>query len=142
MLFPRFQRAIESILIVEDEPLVAFDNELRVMDAGYHVVATIDNETDAIAILQTEPIQLVLADVNLSGGGSGVEVAKVASGMDIPVLFVTGACPGDARQYAIGCLIKPYSAVELVKAIRAVDQLIRGEKPRAMPKSLNLYSEV
>ena len=140
MLFSRFTRSIEAILIVEDEPLVAFDNELRVVDAGYRVVATVDNEFEAIAVLKREPIHLVLADVNLSRGGSGVEVAKIASALDIPVLFATGACPNAARQYAIGCLNKPYSAAELVKAIHAVDMMIRGETPRAMPKPLNLYS--
>src|SRR3989344_3871703 len=105
MLFSRFTRSIETILIVEDEPLVAFDNELRVVDAGYRVVATVDTEAEAIA-----------------------------------VLFATGTCPGHAKQYAIGCLIKPYSAAELVKAIHAVDLLIRGQTPKAMPKPLNLYS--
>ena len=58
---------------------MAFDNELRVVDAGYRVVATVDTEAEAIAVLQREPIHLVLADVNLSRGGSGVEVARVAS---------------------------------------------------------------
>ena len=140
MLFSRFTRSIETILIVEDEPLVAFDNELRVVDAGYRVVATVDTEAEAIAILEREPIHLVLADVNLSRGGSGVEVARVASERDIPVLFATGTCPGHAKQYAIGCLIKPYSAAELVKAIHAVDLLIRGKTPKVMPKPLNLYS--
>ena len=89
MLFSRFTRSIETILIVEDEPLVAFDNELRVVDAGYRVVATVDTEAEAIAVLEREPIHLVLADVNLSRGGSGVEVARVASERDIPVLFAS-----------------------------------------------------
>jgi len=140
MLFSHFTRSIKAILIVEDEPLVAFDNELRVVDAGYRVVATVDNELEAIAILQREQIDLVLADINLSGGGSGVEVAKIASGLDIPVLFATGTCPNLARQFAIGCLNKPFSAAELVKAIHAVDLLICGQTPKSMPKPLNLYS--
>lgn len=140
MLFSRFTRSIKTILIVEDEPLVAFDNELRVVDAGYRVAATVDTEAEAIAVLQRDPIDLVLADVNLSRGGSGVEVARVASERNIPVLFATGACPGHAKQYAIGCLIKPYSAVELVRAIDAVDRLIVGKTPKTMPRPLNLYS--
>jgi CheY-like chemotaxis protein len=142
MLFSRFTRSIKTILIVEDEPLVAFDNELHVVDAGYRVVATVDTEGEAIAILEREPIDLVLADVNLSRGGSGIEVARIASGLDIPVLFATGTCPGDARQYAIGCLNKPYTPTELTKAIHAVDLMIRGKTPRTMPRPLNLYSPV
>ena len=140
MLFSRFTRSIKTILIVEDEPLVAFDNELRVVDAGYQVAATVDTEAEAIAILEREAIDLVLADVNLLRGGSGIAVAQVASGLNIPVLFATGACPVGAQQYAIGCLDKPYSAAELIKAIDAVDRLIRGKTPKAMPKPLSLYS--
>ena len=139
-VFAVYHGRSKTILIVEDEPLVAFDNELHVVDAGYRVVATVDNEGEAIAILQREPIDLVLADVNLSRGGSGIEVARIASELDIPVLFATGACPGDARQFAIGCLNKPYTAAELVKAIHAVDLMIRGKTPKGMPKPLNLYS--
>lgn len=140
MLFSRFTRSIKTILIVEDEPLVAFDNELRVVDAGYRVAATVDTEGEAIAVLEREAIDLVLADVNLSRGGSGIEVARVASTLSIPVLFATGACPKEARQYAIGCLDKPYTAVELIKALDAVDRIIRGKTPKAMPKPLRLYS--
>jgi DNA-binding response OmpR family regulator len=140
MLFSRFKRSIKTILIVEDEPLVAFDNELRVVDAGYRVVATVDTESEAIALLERESIDLVLADVNLSRGGSGIEVARVASGLNIPVLFATGTCPGGAQQYAIGCLNKPYSAAELVGAIEAVDRLIGGKAPRSMPGPLSLFS--
>ncbi len=140
MLFSRFTRSIKTILIVEDEPLVAFDNELRVVDAGYRVAATVDTEAEAIAVLERGDIDLVLADVNLSRGGSGVEVARVASELNIPVLFATGACPIGGQQYAIGCLDKPYSAAELVKAIDAVDRMIRGKTPKTMPKPLSLYS--
>lgn len=140
MLFSRFTRSIKTILIVEDEPLVAFDNELRVIDAGYRVVATVDTQSEAIALLERESIDLVLADVNLSRGGSGIEVARVASGLNIPVLFATGTCPGGAQQYAIGCLNKPYSAAELVGAIEAVDRMIGGETPKTMPGPLSLFT--
>ena len=38
MLFGKRERLIRRILIVEDEPLVAFDNEYLLKDAGYEVV--------------------------------------------------------------------------------------------------------
>ena len=43
MLFGKRERRIRRILIVEDEPLVAFDNEYMLKDAGYEIVATVDN---------------------------------------------------------------------------------------------------
>lgn len=126
-------------MIVEDEPLVAFDNELHVASAGYRVVATVDNEADAIAALAAHDVQLVLADVKLANGGRGTEVARVAHGKNIAVLFVTGSCPADAKQYAIGCLNKPYTARELVAGIKAVDELLSGRQPKALPAVFSLY---
>jgi hypothetical protein len=43
MLFAKRERAIRRIVIIEDEPLIAFDNEHLLGEAGYEVVATIDN---------------------------------------------------------------------------------------------------
>lgn len=138
-MFGKSKSTIRNILIVEDEPLVAFDNELHVAAAGYRVVATVDNEADAIAALAAHDVQLVLADVKLANGGSGTQVARIAHGKGIAVLFVTGSCPADAQKYAIGCLIKPYTARELVAGIKAVDQLLAGAKPKAMPSVMSIY---
>ena len=59
MLFGRRQRRIKRILIVEDEPLVAFDNEHVLRDAGYEIGATVDTVPDAMAAMDAE-LDLVL----------------------------------------------------------------------------------
>ncbi len=141
MFFRKFKKTIQNILIVEDEPLVAFDNELHLEEAGYRVVATVDNAQDALKWLEKGDVQLVLADIRLRGG-SGVDVAKAAHDRHIAVLFATGACPKEARELAAGCLTKPYSARELVRGVQAVDLLIRGEKPKTMPRALTHYHPV
>ena len=51
MLFGKRERRIRRILIVEDEPLVAFDNEYMLRDAGYEIVATVDSPADAIEVI-------------------------------------------------------------------------------------------
>lgn len=139
MLFRKAKKSFCNILIVEDEPLVAFENELRMADAGYKVVATVDTEPEALALIAQGGIELVLADVHLSHGGDGVKVARAAHAAGMAVLFVTGTCPIDAQQYALGCLTKPYNAKELVRAVAAVDQIIRGDPPSMMPPVLTLY---
>ena len=138
MLFRRAKTTIRNILIVEDEPLVAFDNELHLAEAGYHVVATVDTAAEALDWMAREPVQLVLADVNLRIG-SGVDVAKAARARGIAVLFAAGSCPVEAQSLAIGCLAKPYSARELVRAVQAVDRVISGETLKSMPPALSLY---
>ena len=51
MLFAKRERRIRRILIVEDEALVAFDNEHGLTEAGYEVVATVDCLADAAAVI-------------------------------------------------------------------------------------------
>ena len=53
MLFGKRKRVVKRILIVEDEPLIAFDNETMLADEGYEVVATVDTFAEAIETLDT-----------------------------------------------------------------------------------------
>jgi two-component system, response regulator PdtaR len=139
MLFNRRERAIKRILIVEDEPLVAFDNEHFLREHGFDIVATVDRVEEAVAVIVTAKLDLVLADVKLSDGGDGMEVAHAAHKRGVPVLFVTGFCPIEARALAIGCLAKPYSQRALRNAIDAVEACLAGTRPRRMPPGLTLY---
>jgi DNA-binding response OmpR family regulator len=141
MIFARKKRQLRRILIVEDEPLVAFDNEHFLSEAGYEIVATVDGVAPALDVIASgAELDLVLVDVALADG-SGVDVAKAAHALDIVVLFVTGACPEEARRLAIGCLAKPYSSRELRAALDAIDALLRGDPVRKAPPALTIYDE-
>jgi DNA-binding response OmpR family regulator len=139
-MFGRKKRRITRLLIVEDEPLVAFDTEHFLRDAEYEIVATVDRVADALAAIgDGAAIDLVLVDVSLSDG-SGVDVAKAAHAANIPVLFVTGQCPEGGRAVANGCLAKPYAQRDLVLAIDAIEAVLEGGKiPRRLPSSFNLF---
>ena len=139
MLFGKKKRMIERILIVEDEPLVAFDNEHFLREIGYQVVATVDGVGDALAAIAAHEIDLVLADVSLSDGGDGLEVARAAKAKGVATLFVTGACPIEARQFAVGCLGKPYAQRQLKLAIEAVETTLSGKTVKKVPEGLSLY---
>lgn len=133
----RFRR----ILVVEDDALVAFDNEYGLNDAGFTVVATVDTAEDAGQRIAEGGIDLVLADVSLRGVGSGIDVARLAHAAGIPLLFVTGQCPAEARAFAAGCLAKPYSRADLLAAILAVEARKAGRKTRRVPKALHLFGD-
>jgi DNA-binding response OmpR family regulator len=139
MLFGRRAGKIRRLLIVEDEPLIAFDNEHFLIDIGYIVVATTDDAAKAKAAIARGGIDLILSDVTLARGSSGLEVARAAMAADIPLLFVTATCPIDAPLLAIGCLAKPYTQRALKQAIEAVETRLQGGTPKRMPRSLTLY---
>ena len=139
MLFGKRERRISRIMIVEDEPLVAFDNEYMLKDAGYDVVATVASLADAIAVIEAEPLDLVLTDIAISGEGDGKDVARAAGARQIPVLFVTGNCSEEAKSLALGCLAKPYSERVLLSALNAIDDHLQGKDLKKIPEQLTLY---
>ena len=139
MLFGKRERTIQRILIVEDEPLVAFDNEHMLSEAGYEVVATVDNLADAVRVIGEKELDLILTDVKLSGDGDGMDVARAALAKSVPVLFVTGNCPAEAHALGIGCLAKPYTEKMLTSALEALDRKLQGRKLKRLPPGLSLY---
>jgi two-component system, response regulator PdtaR len=129
MLFRKRKRKIKRILIVEDEPLVAFDNEVMLGDAGYHVVGTFDNYADAILLMEREPVDLVLSDITLAGAETGIDLAREAKSRGIAVLFVTGHPPEGGSDLAVGVLAKPYTDRTLRAALESVDRALCGKEP-------------
>ena len=95
MLFGKRKQVVKRILIVEDEPLTAFDNENMLGDAGYEIVATVDDFDEALAVLEREEVDLILSDVRLRSDQTGIDLAHAAKERGVPTLFATGhAYPG------------------------------------------------
>jgi len=129
MLFGKRKRVVKRILIVEDEPLTAFDNETMLTDLGYDVAATVDDFERAVALLDPESVDLVLSDLRLTGQRTGLDLARAARNKGIPVLLSTGYnIPEEARALVLGWLQKPYTERQLKNALEAVDRLLGGEK--------------
>lgn len=138
MLFGKRKQVVKRILIVEDEPLTAFDNESFLADAGYEVVATVDDLGEALRVLERDVVHLIVSDVRLRGDRTGIELAAAAKERGVPTLFATGYSYPGASEIAVGCVRKPYTERQLIKAIEAVDRHLQGEKVKA-PKGVELF---
>ncbi|MGK6320346.1 response regulator transcription factor [Sphingomonas sp. DT-204] len=139
MLFARKPRRITRILIVEDEPLIAFATEHHLSEERFEIVATVDRVAEAVALIDEDAaIDLVLVDLTLADG-SGIEVARAANARGLSVLFVTGDCPSAARALAAGCLAKPYAPRDLTAAIGAIEKVLEGAMPKRLPASFKLF---
>lgn len=78
------------VLIIEDEPIIALDLENLVTELGHEVVGVAASRKEAVAMAFAEKPGLVLADINLGQGGSGIDaVSDILSSFDIPVIFIT-----------------------------------------------------
>ena len=138
MLFGKRKRIVKRILVVEDEPLTAFDNETMLIDAGYQVVATLDGFDEALELIEREQIDLILSDIRLRSHETGIDLARAAKGRGIPTLFATGHEIPAATEVAVGCLKKPYTERQLKAAIDSVDRHLSGQRVRP-PHGLQLF---
>jgi CheY-like chemotaxis protein len=138
MLFGKRKRVVKRILIVEDEPLTAFDTETMLGDLGYEVVATLDNFDAAVHELDREDVHLLIADVGLHGADRGIELARNAFTRGVPTLLATGHQPPPPGSHAIGCLRKPYTERLLKQALESVDRHLQGQTVKPL-KGLELY---
>jgi DNA-binding response OmpR family regulator len=139
MLFSKPKRMVKRILIVEDEPLTAFDNETMLGDAGYEIVGTIDAYDKAMDMLNAGNIDLILSDVRLASQQTGIDLARAAKEHGIPTLFATGHPYPEAASVAVGCLTKPYTERQLKAAIEFVDRHLQGDSVKP-PKGLQLFT--
>lgn len=79
-----------NVLIIEDEPLISMQLEEVVGDLGHRVVGTATTRSQALEIFNGKPAGLVLADIQLADGSSGIDaVEDLLKFGDVPVIFIT-----------------------------------------------------
>src|SRR5262249_24857020 len=77
------------VLVIEDEPIIALDIAGIVRDLGHTVVGIAASQAEAIATARAKRPGLVLADIHLGEGGSGLTaVNEILKSIDLPVIFV------------------------------------------------------
>jgi CheY-like chemotaxis protein len=77
-------------VIVEDEPIIALDLEHLVTDLGHRVVGVARTEKQALATVMRTAPGLILADVQLADGSSGLSaVNTILESFSVPVVFIT-----------------------------------------------------
>ncbi len=79
-----------DVLIIEDEPVIAADIEALVRELGHDVVDIAATRKEAIEAAMRKRPGLVLADIQLADGSSGIDAVKdILSRFDTPVIFIT-----------------------------------------------------
>jgi CheY-like chemotaxis protein len=78
------------VLIIEDESVIALDLENLVVELGHEAVGIAATRDEAVAKARMLKPGLILADINLGEGGSGIDaVSEILRGFDVPVIFIT-----------------------------------------------------
>ena len=114
---------MSRVLIVEDEQIIAEDLAVRVGAMGHEVVGFAISGREAITLAGEKKPHLILMDIRLEGGMTGIEAAALIREQTKPaVVFVTaypGALLRDVPHLADReiCVNKPWSKAQLEIAI-------------------------
>ncbi len=108
-----------SILIVEDEPLIAMMLEDFLESLGHEVVATCDNLEDALGHADNSAFDVAIVDVQLKDGKRAWPLADRLADNGKPFILATGGHvePPPARHADAPVLAKPYTIDALEPAI-------------------------
>jgi CheY-like chemotaxis protein len=78
------------VMIIEDEPIIAMDLEKIIADMGHEVVGIAATRDQAVSTALEKRPGLILADINLGEGGSGIDAVKqILDSFEVPIIFVT-----------------------------------------------------
>ena len=106
---------MSTILIVEDELLIAAEIERTLVRLGHTPLEPVDNSDEALRVLATQPVELVLMDINIAGDCDGIAAALlIRRQFAVPVVFLTARSDADTLNRAklaqpYGYLVKPFT---------------------------------
>lgn len=111
-----------AVMIIEDEAIIAVDLENIAADLGHRVTGVARTEEGAISLFEREKPDLILSDIQLADGSSGIDAVNriTANAGDIPVIFITAyperLLTGEGPEPAF-LISKPYTEDQVRSAI-------------------------
>lgn len=135
-----------SILIVEDESIIAFDIQNQLNSLGYEVIGTVNSGQAALEAAQKKQPDLVLMDIMLKGAMDGIEAAdKIHRSVKCPIVFLSAYSDDDTLGRAqttnpFGYLVKPFKREDLHAAI--LTALSRHQREMELGESCDVQREL
>ncbi|MFT7102266.1 MAG: DNA-binding LytR/AlgR family response regulator [Bacteroidia bacterium] len=135
-----------SILVVEDESIVAKDIQQSLKKLGYSVPSVENSGEDAIDSAGQHRPDLILMDIMLKGEISGIEAAQqIKNRYQIPIIFLTAYADESTLSKAkvtepYGYIIKPFKEIDLHTSIEMA--LYKHGKEQEVKKERDLYSSI
>lgn len=112
-----------KILIVEDNVIIADDMQSMLEEIGYEIVDNVIVYEQAVEVLRTQEVDLVLIDIILASDKTGIDLGKhIRDNYDIPFIFVTSNSDRATVENAKtvkpnGYLVKPFEQQDLYTSI-------------------------
>ncbi len=141
---------LKTILLVEDEAIIALSEEATLEKYGYNVITVYSGE-QAVAAVRTSPeIDLVLMDINLGEGLDGTQAATIILNQrDLPLIFLSSHTESEVVEKtegitSYGYVVKRSGEVVLIASIKMAFRLFEArlkekEKDQALRESEKRY---
>lgn len=113
-----------SILVVEDEAIIALDIRFILREIGVEKVYLVDNGEDAIKIVNLNSIDLIVMDINILGSIDGIETAKIIQKTHkMPIIYCSAYSDRETLKRTKSTtnsffLEKPFEEEQLIEIVR------------------------
>lgn len=133
----------KTLMIVEDEALVAIVLRDELEEAGYNVLDVTDRHEEALVVARACKPDLALVNIRLAGRDDGIELAEHLKALGIPVLLISGQVSRarSAQTVAIGSMPKPYAAADMVLAVAYLLARLEGDDTLPIPRGLEVFDD-
>jgi DNA-binding response OmpR family regulator len=118
------ENKIIKILIIEDESMTALHLKQIINSAQYEVVRIVNCAADALDYLEQHHVDLALADINIHGDKTGLDVAEeIQSQYAMPIIFITAQQDDASLRQASriehsGYIVKPFSSDDVLTTVK------------------------
>lgn len=143
MTITQNRNSLGTLMIVEDEAMVALVLQNELQDAGYKILDLTDRQDEALQVAEVEKPNLALVNIGLAGGDDGIELSEHLKAVGIPVLLISGQTgrASSAKTVAIGSMPKPYHAAEMVVAVAYLLARLSGDRSLPRPDQLEVFDD-
>jgi CheY-like chemotaxis protein len=111
-----------TVLVVEDNPIIAMNTEALLRELGIPRVQTAGAVAPALELVESERFDLAILDLQLADGEDSLPVAALLGAQGVPIIFATGFGENISLPEGHGAariLKKPYSFDDLERIIRS-----------------------
>ncbi|MCB0663782.1 MAG: response regulator transcription factor [Saprospiraceae bacterium] len=132
-----------SVLIIEDDPLIASDIQGFLEDMDYSVFAIAHNAKAAFKALEKSKPDIALVDINLGNNMDGFIIAeRLYNHYDVPFIYLTSYSSAQVLQQAkethpMGYIVKPFDEADLFTSIEiAIANYARQHRPKRFTREI------
>lgn len=124
-----------NILIVDDDLLYALQLEAMLSELGYTVSGHATNYQQAIDLIETNHVDLLVTDIVLAGSKNGLDLVEAISSLYIPTILMTAHDTPEIYEKVsvlnhVLYLVKPFHIHTLDSSIRLVSQCTSSKEPQ------------